>query len=268
MDPNHPELDLSPREELEALIATDEGRIGDVFRLSAEGRTPQEIADQLNVASHAFVYNNRRQIDAVLDGRAVNGPVFRRQTIGVFSNLIKRGRTSLSAEAMKLLLANKAAVEAAGLDEDPLSEATAAADEEREAASTLASLEGQSGIYAFSYGWYLESPVDPERGNTLIKVGQSVNVAQRIREHTSKARAHMPEPLALIRVYSTEDRDAGHLERGFHELLRTAGHSNPRRIGREVGVEWFLTNEDFLDAIASTLGMRTLYTGRSEFAAD
>jgi DNA-binding NarL/FixJ family response regulator len=55
----------SPRDELENLIETDEGRIGDVFRLSREGLTPQEIADRLNVASYAFVYNNGRQIEAV-----------------------------------------------------------------------------------------------------------------------------------------------------------------------------------------------------------
>ncbi|MEO6533824.1 MAG: GIY-YIG nuclease family protein [Pseudolysinimonas sp.] len=268
MDPLEPEAELVPRQEIEQLLESDEGRIGDVYRLTKDGLSPQEIADRLNVASYAFVYNNRRHIDAVLDGRGVVGPVFRRQTMGVFSSLILRGRAVLSGEAMKLLLANRAAVEAAGADEDPVTEATAASEEEREAASTLTSLDGVSGIYAFSYGWYLESPVDPSRGNTLIKVGQSVNVAQRIREHTSKARAHMPEPLTLIRVYSTDGRDVGKLEHGFHELLRTAGHNNPRRTGREVGVEWFLTNEDFLDAIASTLGLRTLYTGRSEFAAD
>ncbi|TAM66467.1 MAG: GIY-YIG nuclease family protein [Microbacteriaceae bacterium] len=169
---------------------------------------------------------------------------------------------------MKLLIANKAAIESALKDQDPVVEAEAAAKEEREAATTLASLEGIAGIYAFSYGWYLESPVDPQHGNTLIKVGESLNVAQHIREHTSKARAHMPEPLALIRVYSTGARAVTEVERAFHDLLRTAGHINPRRVGREVGVEWFLTNEDFLDSIAKVIGLRTLYTGRSEFATE
>lgn len=267
---DEPETDSvqSPREELEQLIEGGEGRLSDVYRLTRQGLSPQQIADRLDVASFAFVYNNRRQIDAVLDGRPVTGPVFRRQTLGVFSTLIQRGRATLSSEAMRLLLSNRSAVESLGLEEDPVTEANAAAEEEREAATTLADLEGRPGIYAFSYGWYLESPVDPERGNTLIKVGQSVNVAQRIREHTSKARAHMPEPLTLIRVYSTDGHDVGAVEHGFHDLLRTAGHTNPRRTGREVGVEWFLTNEDFLDMIAKTIGLRTLYTGRSEFAAD
>jgi hypothetical protein len=96
----------------------------------------------------------------------------------------------------------------------------------------------------------------------------SVNVAQRIRQHTSAARTHIPEPLALIRVYGTQDRAVDEIERAFHSLLHTAGHDNPRRNGREVGVEWFLTNEDFLDAIAKTIGLSTIYTGRSEFAEE
>ncbi len=81
----------------------------------------------------------------------------------------------------------------------------------------------------------------------------------------------MPEPLALIRVYSVQDRDSAATEKTFHELLENAGHANPRRTGKsrsEVGKEWYLTNEDFLDSIAKALGLRTLYIGRSEFAGD
>lgn len=266
--PHNPEPapSLTPRQELEELLRTDKGRLGDVF--NREGIEPERIAAELNVASPAFVYNQRRTIDALLDGRAVEGPVFRRQVLGVFKTQISRGRGVLSPGAMELLLRNRASIEAASADESPLEAAQEAAVEEREAENTLASLEGRAGIYAFSYGWYLEAPVDPERGNTLIKVGKSTNIAQRIRQHTSAARTHIPEPLALIRVYGTEDRAVDQVERDFHSLLHTAGHDNPRRTGREVGVEWFLTNEDFLDAIAKTIGLRTLYTGRSEFAED
>ena len=259
----------SPRDELEQLLETDEGRLGDVFRLTREGLSPQEIADRLNVASIAFVYNNRRQAEAVLDGRPVNGPTFRKQTLSVFGRVLKRARTEVvSPDALKLLLANRAALEASEVEENPVHEAEAAAAEAVEASATLASLEGVPGIYAFSYGWYLESPVDADRGNTLIKVGMSTNIAQRIRDHTAKARTHIPEPLALIRAYGTGERNATETERSFHELLRTAGHLNPRRVGREVGTEWFLTNEDFLDSVAKVMGLRTLYTGRSEFATD
>ncbi|TFB68193.1 GIY-YIG nuclease family protein [Cryobacterium glaciale] len=114
--------------------------------------------------------------------------------------------------------------------------------------------------------WRAWSP--PDRGNTLIKVGHFSNVAQRIRQHTSSAHTHSPEPLALIRVYSTAERDPEQVEHSFHELLRTAGHDNPRRTGREVCTEWFLTNEDFLDSMAKVIGLLTVHTGRSEFRND
>jgi hypothetical protein len=81
----------------------------------------------------------------------------------------------------------------------------------------------------------------------------------------------MPEPLALIRAYATGTRNLAEVEHTFHDLLESAGHFNPRRTGkssREVGKEWFLTNEDFLDSIAKALNLRTLYIGRSEFAGD
>jgi hypothetical protein len=258
-----PTVELTPRQELEALLHTDTGRLGDVFKRA--DKAPEEVAAELNVQSPAFVYNQRRTIDALLDGRPVDGPVFRRQVLATFRTQLARGRGVLSEAAMELLLRNRASLEAASIDENPVTAAKAAEVEEQQAASTLRDLEGVPGIYAFSYGWYLESPVDPERGNTLIKVGMSNNVAQRIRAHTSSARTHIPEPLALIRVYGADHRPADKLEHAFHALLSTAGHDNPRRRGREVGVEWFLTNEDFLDTIAETIGLPTIYTGRSEF---
>jgi len=262
---------LTPRDEIRRLIAGHEGRIGDVFRLSEEGLSPEQIAERLNVATQNFVYTYRYQIDAALDGKPTSGSVLRRQAVSALNSLIKKSRGVLSPEALKLLQNNRAAVEAAGLEGDPSAQAEADMQEEHSATHTLASLAGVAGIYAFSYGWYLESQVDPDRGNTLIKVGQALDVAGRIRQHTSGARTHMPEPLALIRVYSTGNRAPLEVEKTFHDLLDSAGHVNPRRTGlssREVGKEWFLTNEDFLDSIAKALNLRTLYIGRSEFAGE
>ena len=199
----------------------------------------------------------------------MTGAVMRRQTISALNGLLKRGRSVLTPDALRLLQANRAAVEAAGTAVDAAAAAEAAASDESEAMMTLEGLKGVPGIYAFSYGWYLESPVDAERGFTLIKVGRATDIAQRIQSHTSGARAHMPEPLVLIRAYATADRDPVYVEKRFHKLLETAGHENPRRSGsasREVGKEWFLTTEDFLDEVAETLELRTLYIGQSEFA--
>src|SRR5699024_11359783 len=57
-------------------------------------------------------------------------------------------------------------------------------------------------IYAFSYGWYLESPVDPKNENTLIKVGYATNIWARLQQHQAGAMTHMPEPLVVLRVFT------------------------------------------------------------------
>lgn len=265
------QLPLNPREEIAGLLLEHEGRLGDVYRLTEDGLTPEQIAERLDVATPNFVYTYRYQALAALNGKPTSGSVLRRQTVGALNTLIKNGRGSISAPALKLLQSNKTAVEASADLADPSEEALADDEEKAAAANTLADLEGITGIYAFSYGWYLESLVDSDRGQTLIKVGRAADVAARIKQHTSGARTHMPEPLALIRVYTTGTRDLLEVERTFHDLLETAGHSNPRRSGkgiRQVGREWYLTNEDFLDSMAQALGLRTQYIGRSEFSDD
>ncbi|MDT3317699.1 GIY-YIG nuclease family protein [Microbacterium sp. KSW4-11] len=261
---------LSPTEEIANLIRNNDGRLGEVFRLDEQGFAPDAIAQQLNVATVGFVYSYRTYANAALHGKVPGGSTLRKATLSSLNSLVKAGRDVLSRDAMQLLLAHRSAVEAAELDAEPtVQEVEDNEQQERDALSTLERLRGVPGIYAFSYGWYLESPVDEARGNTLIKVGRAEDVSARIKQHSSGARAHMPEPLALLRVYSVETPELVHTERMFHQLLDTAGHGNPRRRGlnrSEVGKEWFLTNEDFLDAVAKALKLTTLYIGRSEFA--
>lgn len=259
----------SPREEIEELIASGEGRLSEVFVMTRDGLAPDQIAQQLNVATASFVYSYRIYAEAALNGTVPGGPTLRAQTLSAVNALVKRGQGFLSPEAMNLLLSNRAALEVAQADHPK--DASIASQEREDALLTLKELSGVSGIYAFSYGWYLESPVDDVSGNTLIKVGRADDVAARIRNYTSGVRTHMPEPLALIRVYSVPTAELGSTEAMFHELLENAGHTNPRRRGdrrSEVGREWFLTNEDYLDSVAKALRLKTLYLGRSEFAGD
>ncbi|HAM26045.1 MAG TPA: hypothetical protein DCP11_04885 [Microbacteriaceae bacterium] len=233
---------LAPREELQQFLTADQRRIGDVYRLTRAGLGAEEIAERLNVASPGFVYGYRYQIDAALDGRVSSSRTIQRSVRSALRSLLSRGRDTLSPEALHLLQGNLAAVERAGELVDPACEAEAEVEEERSTTGVLERLTGVSGIYAFSYGWYLESRLDPAGENTLIKVGRVGDVAARIRQYASGVRTHMPEPLALIRVYSAADRDLAEVERSFHLLLSTAGHANPRRmpvLRSEVGKEWF-----------------------------
>ncbi|MFI2294472.1 GIY-YIG nuclease family protein [Isoptericola sp. NPDC019571] len=233
--------------------------------LTGEGLTAKEVADRLNVETAGIVYHYQAHASAALDGVVPSSPTVLKATASALNGLLKRGRTSLSPAALELLTTNRARVVAARDDVDPEQEARAEIEAERSEKDQVAALRGVAGIYAFSYGWYLESPLDPDGDNTLIKVGKARDVAGRIEEHRRGARAHIPEPLITVRVYAVGDRDLDRAERDFHRLLSTAEHGNPRReesvrrARNEVGREWFLTNRAFLDAIATALDLRTAY---------
>ena len=204
---------LNDREgEIRALISTNEGRLGEVYRLTEEGLTPEQVASQLNVATAGFVYTYRYQIQAAFCGKPTSGAALRAQTVSALNSLLRRATGVRSPEALALLMANKATVEAAGAEVDLAAEAKADIEEKSAAANTLNDLNKVAGIYAFSYGWYLESPVDVVRGNPLIKVALATDVGERIRSYISGVRTHMPEPLVLIRVYPTGDEDLAEIE--------------------------------------------------------
>ncbi|WP_179275449.1 GIY-YIG nuclease family protein [Rhodococcoides fascians] len=255
----------APREELADFISQQEGRIGDVFNLTQEGLDARAIADRLNVETQGFVYQYQAHIDAALYGKVPTGPTMLKAVASALNGLLKRGRGVLSPAAFELLAAHRASVLNAIVALDPEDEAQAEAQAEDNEQKELGALLEVPGIYAFSYGWYLERPLDAQSENTLIKVGRAKDVARRIEDHRRGARAHIPEPLVTIRAYATDDRDLEWVEKTFQRLLETAGHINPRReptrkgSRNEVGEEWYLTNREFLDAIASALSLRTIY---------
>lgn len=128
------------------MIATSEGRLGDVYRLLEEGLTTEQIAERLKVATQNFVYTYRYQIESALDGKITSGAVPRRQAVGALNSLRKRGRGVLSPEGFRLLQANISAVESGGADSDPATEAEADIQEDHSATLTLAELTGVPGI--------------------------------------------------------------------------------------------------------------------------
>ncbi len=257
---------LDPLGEIRQLLSEDQSRLGDVYRLHVvEGLSPQEVADQLNVETSTFVYSYRAHVDAILTGTVSNGARLRSQTASTIRSLIRRNSPALSIEALRILNAHLATAEQSTTATDSNTDRNTEIDDDQNL--PIGSLEGKAGIYAFSYGWYLEHPAD-ERSNTLIKIGRAEDVGQRIRQHKAGARTHIPEPLVVVRVFSIGNRNLEQTERDFHRLLSTAGHDNPRRIvaqRNEVGKEWFLTNVAFLDAIATALGLRTEFIGQSDF---
>lgn len=125
-------------------------------------------------------------------------------------------------------------------------------------------------MYVFTYPHYLRHPIaasertDRLPDRTLFKVGSAAkNIRARVNQIANQTAA--PEPPRIVRLYLPQQpsttADVRELERTFHLLLDAAGHGGPRRASRERqsgGTEWFATSTDFLDAIASTLGLEVV----------
>lgn len=101
------------RRELEAILAQDESRVGQVYRLTSKGLTPPQIAGELGVSTSGFVSNARSMARALLEGHVPSGPSAAQQTLS-FVQRVARDR-SLSDEARRYLAEQVAALERAAL---------------------------------------------------------------------------------------------------------------------------------------------------------
>lgn len=91
--------DPAVRAELEELLERDPTRLGEVFRLTRQGLVPEEIARQLGVDSHRFVYNQRICAAALIEGAVPGGPTMARQAASSVRGLTRRARLSGKARA-------------------------------------------------------------------------------------------------------------------------------------------------------------------------
>jgi T5orf172 domain len=125
-----------------------------------------------------------------------------------------------------------------------------------------AEAQGTPGIYVYALPHYLNFPVDPISGHTLMKVGRSDrDVIQRFRAQVRTT--SLPEDPILLRIYVTEGEGSTQQEHQFHNLLEAADHS--RSTARSGGTEWFMTSLRFLDTVAETIGLeiRTVFDPES-----
>jgi hypothetical protein len=86
------------RAELEQLLAADESRLGDVYRLDQRGMSAQEIAAELGVSTSGFVSNYRTRIKAILDGRAPASPNIARELSSRIRAMTRASSVSGSAQ--------------------------------------------------------------------------------------------------------------------------------------------------------------------------
>ncbi len=242
--------------ELKGLLQEDESRLGEVHRLSNEGKSPEEISEELGIPTQGFVYTYLSMRRALLEGEIASGPTVARQNAGKIRTILKR--VQLSDDARTTLEHNLKLLEANSRDDSALAQESIRAKEGSRPLEELLESQQLAGIYVYSFGTYMAHPKRELTNQVLYKVGRSTDVRSRV---YGQAKTAMPEDPIILRVYvpvstaSTLDSDVEKrlrkVEKNFHDWLLTACHD-----WNEGGSEWFLTTLEFLDKVASALDLK------------
>ena len=243
------------REEVESALSEDETRLGEVWRLDRQGLKPKEIAEKLGVDTWEFVYNQRRNIKAIVEGILPDSPTPAGQCGSTLRGFIKEHRASFSNATISLL--QDRADECARRANDP---AKREEQEQKPEHQTSAAAKPRGpGIYVYALPHYLDHPIDRSNkgktnDRTYLKVGVSEKDA--IKRFRQQARiTELPEPPILLRIYAgSEGVDLAKVEKNIHKHLEDVGHFSNKKQG--AGKEWFLTNLKSLDSVAELLDLK------------
>jgi hypothetical protein len=241
-----PERVKAVRAEFEAVLRAEGGGLGDVWRRSQAGQTPEEIRSARGAERANFVWNYTRTARALLDGDLPSAPTLALQTARTFRRILKENR--FTPEARAELERRISILEASGADPG----AQAVEDRRAIEATVTAEEHAVPGVYVYSLPHYVRHPYDEKSGRTLLKVGHADRSAiKRFREQTRTTA--LPEDPVLLRIYPCDGGTSQRFEHTFHRLLEAADHD--RSTARTGGTEWFLTSIRFLDEVARVLGL-------------
>jgi hypothetical protein len=241
-------MDDTLRQELEQILTTNDGKLGVVARLWIERpRSNRELAEAGGGANQGAAANTRATVQAVLEGIIPTGPSVALQARSAVSSLIKQNLGASAATLQYLAdlrnrLEDRATnAEAVEEENEKLEQATKVLEE---------ALEKQPGVYVYTTPTYFRSikKADPDR--SWFKVGKTDRAAG-VRIGEQMRATGLPEDPYIARVYRHPILTPKELEDEFHRLLDAAGHG--RSNAKHSGKEWFTTNLEFLDAIASAL---------------
>lgn len=237
------------RAEIVSFLEQDNSRVGQVYRLQEKGLSPQEIAEELDVASSGFVWGAARQVRALLEGDLPTAPTVARRGARKFRSVQRSG--GWSPEARDYLEHQTRELERRTNDDSAREAEVQRAKNETEKAEAR----NEVGVYVYSLPHYLLHPYEPDSGRTLMKVGRSESdVIQRFRNQTRITA--LPEEPVLLRIYRIGNGETVEAEKTFHRLLEAADHY--RSVARTAGREWFVTSTRFLDELARALNFDTV----------
>jgi hypothetical protein len=244
-------------EEINRALEKNTGILGKVAHLMFKGITsPTEMARMGAGANPGAAANLARVVRYVQEGVPPKAPSVAASTARSLGGVL-RDNPDLSSEAASYLRALRDLADTVERDDDAVagevSQLTSASDELTEKVEKL------GGVYVYTFPTYLRVPAkaDPER--FWLKIGQTGRVVEKRVSDQLRSTA-MPEDPVILRVYTDlkgeavgSEVDYAALEKKFHKLLMSAGHS--KTSARSGGTEWFATTLEFLDEIAETLAL-------------
>ena len=242
-------MDDALRQELEQILTSNDGKLGVVASLWIERpRSNRELAEAGGGANQGAAANTRATVQAVLEGLIPAGPSVALQARSAVSSLIKQNRHHASPAALQYLSELRDRLE----ERETNTVAVEVENEELENVTKVLEevLEKQPGVYVYTTPTYFRSikKTDPDR--SWFKVGKTDRAAG-VRIGEQMRATGLPEDPYIARVYRHSDLTPKELEDEFHRLLDAAGHG--RSDAKHSGKEWFTTNLEFLDAIATAL---------------
>jgi hypothetical protein len=226
--------------EVEELLSRDEAREGQLWRWYRDGRTDTEWQTAKNVKTAPT--NARHTIAALTYGVVPTGPSY----ADVDARVLRKW---LSSKDMSRELREVLTSQLRILDEVATGPRSATTRPGRGTRPGATQTPRMPGVYVYGLPWILAHP-DAQTNRTLLKVGHSaVDVFSRVASQ-SRTTA-LPEDPLLLRIYPCEE--SARAEAQFHDRLSRAGHLRPDTT--YAGKEWFETTVEFLDGVASELGL-------------
>jgi hypothetical protein len=242
-------MDEELRTELAGAIASNQGQLGETFRLLKAGVTEnRELVEAGAAANHGAVGNLKVAIETILEGRLPQAPSRAQQARRSIGGIL-RDNPELSEAAVRYLNDLRGRLEA--IENDSSRIEAEEVELERASKEVEQAAEDQPGVYVFTLPSFRRVLQKDDPARYWFKVGKTDRTAG-IRIGEIRRVTGLPEDPWLARLYTHPTLTPANLERQFHLLLEAGGHGRPS--GRNNGLDWFATNLDFLDAIAAVLG--------------
>ena len=250
--------------EVRKALDEDTSRLGDIWRLTNENKslTTAQIRKELKPdGKHTnYVYNYQKFIQAITEGKEPSQGLAT-QCGSALRGFLRRHKDAFSEETIQTLEERAKECDRRATDPQALEEENARV--EKETAQALES--DVPGIYVYTYPHYHRNPVmqatEDTESRTYLKIGMSEDdVFERVKTQTTGTA--MPEQAMILQVWETKNKgDIQESEKKIQEHLRKVGHhwrtfeqgENYKKLS---GREWFLTNEQSIEATANLLGLK------------